>query len=61
MSEVSTDPQVAVLPEAPKSAAWKHKPATSHTGGMNSMHFNPVTGWLVRPDGTVVYRTEQWS
>jgi len=24
-------------------------------------HFNPVTGWLVRPDGTVVYRTEQWS
>ena len=24
-------------------------------------HFNPVTGWLVRPDGTVVYRAEQWS
>ena len=24
-------------------------------------HFNPVTGWLVRRDGTVVYRTEQWS
>ena len=24
-------------------------------------HFNPVTGWRVRADGTVVYRAEQWS
>ena len=24
-------------------------------------HTNPITGWLVRPDGTVVYRAEQWS
>jgi len=24
-------------------------------------HTNPITGWLVRPDGTVVYRTEAWG
>jgi sulfane dehydrogenase subunit SoxC len=24
-------------------------------------HTNPITGWLVRPDGTVVYRTEAWT
>ena len=24
-------------------------------------HLNPITGWLVRPDGTVVYRAEPWS
>ena len=24
-------------------------------------HTNPITGWRVRPDGTVVYRAEQWS
>jgi sulfane dehydrogenase subunit SoxC len=24
-------------------------------------HINPITGWLVRPDGTVVYRPEPWT
>jgi sulfane dehydrogenase subunit SoxC len=24
-------------------------------------HTNPITGWLVRPDGTVVYRAESWT
>jgi sulfane dehydrogenase subunit SoxC len=24
-------------------------------------HTNPITGWLVRPDGTVVYRPEPWT
>ena len=24
-------------------------------------HYNPITGWLVRPDGTVVYRQESWT
>ncbi len=24
-------------------------------------HTNPITGWLVRPDGSVVYRAEPWS
>jgi sulfane dehydrogenase subunit SoxC len=24
-------------------------------------HTNPITGWLVRSDGTVVYRAEQWT
>jgi len=23
-------------------------------------HVNPITGWLIRPDGTVVYRAEPW-
>jgi sulfane dehydrogenase subunit SoxC len=23
-------------------------------------HINPITGWLIRPDGTVVYRAEPW-
>jgi sulfane dehydrogenase subunit SoxC len=24
-------------------------------------HINPITGWRIRPDGTVIYRTEPWS
>jgi len=36
MSEVGTDSQVTVLPEGPKPAE-KHKPASSHTGGMSSL------------------------
>jgi sulfane dehydrogenase subunit SoxC len=24
-------------------------------------HYNPITGWLVRPDGTVVFRQESWT
>jgi sulfane dehydrogenase subunit SoxC len=24
-------------------------------------HYNPITGWQVRTDGTVVYRTEAWT
>jgi sulfane dehydrogenase subunit SoxC len=24
-------------------------------------HLNPITGWLVRPDGTVAYRNEAWT
>jgi sulfane dehydrogenase subunit SoxC len=24
-------------------------------------HINPITGWRVRPDGTVVYRPEPWT
>jgi sulfane dehydrogenase subunit SoxC len=24
-------------------------------------HLNPITGWLVRPDGAVVYRAEPWA
>ena len=23
-------------------------------------HVNPITGWLIRPDGTVLYRAEPW-
>ncbi len=26
-----------------------------------SYHLNPITGWRIRPDGTVVYRTEAWG
>ncbi len=24
-------------------------------------HLNPITGWRIRPDGTVVYRMEEWA
>ena len=24
-------------------------------------HVNPTTGWRVRGDGTVVYRTQEWA
>jgi len=24
-------------------------------------HLNPITAWVVRPDGTVVYRQEPWG
>jgi sulfane dehydrogenase subunit SoxC len=24
-------------------------------------HLNPITGWRLRPDGRVVYRTEEWA
>jgi sulfane dehydrogenase subunit SoxC len=24
-------------------------------------HTNPITGWLIRPDGTVIYRAESWT
>ncbi len=29
--------------------------------GSVGYHLNPITGWLVRPDGTVVYRAEPWA
>lgn len=29
--------------------------------GAGPYHLNPITGWRVRPDGTVVYRTEVWA
>jgi sulfane dehydrogenase subunit SoxC len=31
------------------------------SAGSVSYHTNPITGWLVRPDGTVVYHAEPWS
>jgi len=36
MSEVSTDPQVTVVPEGPKLAE-PHTPSSAHSGGMNSL------------------------
>jgi len=29
--------------------------------GAAGYHLNPVTGWIVRPDGTVVFRQEPWG
>lgn len=29
--------------------------------GSGPYHLNPITGWRIRPDGTVVFRTEEWS
>jgi sulfane dehydrogenase subunit SoxC len=29
--------------------------------GAAGYHLNPITGWLVRTDGTVVYREEKWG
>ena len=29
--------------------------------GSGPYHLNPITGWRVRPDGTVVFRTERWA
>ena len=29
--------------------------------GSGPYHMNPITGWRLRPDGTVVYRTEAWA
>ena len=29
--------------------------------GSVGYHLNPITGWLVRPDGTVVFRAEPWG
>ena len=29
--------------------------------GATIYHVNPITGWLVRPDGTVVFREEPWG
>jgi sulfane dehydrogenase subunit SoxC len=29
--------------------------------GAAGYHLNPVTGWIVRPDGTVVFRQESWG
>jgi sulfane dehydrogenase subunit SoxC len=29
--------------------------------GTATYHMNPITGWVVRPDGAVVYREEAWG
>lgn len=29
--------------------------------GSGPYHLNPITGWHFRPDGTVVFRTEEWA
>jgi len=29
--------------------------------GSVGYHLNPITGWLIRSDGTVVFRQEQWT
>jgi sulfane dehydrogenase subunit SoxC len=29
--------------------------------GAGPYHLNPITGWRVKPDGRVVYRTERWA
>jgi sulfane dehydrogenase subunit SoxC len=29
--------------------------------GSTTYHMNPITGWRIRPDGTVVYREEAWG
>ena len=29
--------------------------------GSSFYHLNPITGWLIRADGTVVYRQEPWE
>ena len=29
--------------------------------GTTGYHLNPITGWVVRPDGSVVYREEAWA
>jgi sulfane dehydrogenase subunit SoxC len=29
--------------------------------GSTTYHMNPITGWRVRPDGTVMYREEAWG
>lgn len=29
--------------------------------GAGPYHLNPITGWRIRPDGTVVFRTEKWA
>lgn len=29
--------------------------------GAGPYHLNPITGWRVRPDGSVVFRTEAWA
>ena len=29
--------------------------------GAANYHMNPVTGWVIRPDGVVVYKEEAWA
>jgi len=29
--------------------------------GATNYHMNPVTGWVIRPDGVVVFREEAWA
>jgi sulfane dehydrogenase subunit SoxC len=29
--------------------------------GTTGYHLNPITAWVVRPDGTIVYREEAWA
>jgi sulfane dehydrogenase subunit SoxC len=29
--------------------------------GTTGYHLNPITGWVVRPDGSVIYREEKWA
>ena len=29
--------------------------------GTTGYHLNPITGWVVRGDGTVVYKEEAWG
>jgi sulfane dehydrogenase subunit SoxC len=29
--------------------------------GTTGYHLNPITGWRIKPDGTVVYREEAWA
>ena len=29
--------------------------------GCGPYHLNPITGWRIKPDGTVVFRTEAWA
>jgi len=29
--------------------------------GTATYHLNPITGWVVQPDGRVVYKEESWA
>ena len=29
--------------------------------GAANYHMNPVTGWIIQPDGKVVYKQEPWG
>ena len=39
----------------------REKLIASRGVGPVGYHLNPITGWQIRSDGTVVYKSEAWS
>jgi sulfane dehydrogenase subunit SoxC len=60
-----TGGEVAILSRAVDETGYVQptRDALIASRGISSVgyHTNPITGWLIRPDGSVVYRAEPWT